>query len=1013
MKAHHWLTLALLCSAASASAQVASQTNAALVPAAADAYHPVQHGRDHIVWERYRPETNHLGRITIQTNRCVELQTGKHHLQNGRWVDSSEEIQLDPKGAVATNGPHKVGFTANINSPVSVAVITPDNTTLKIRPAGLVYFDFHARRSALIAELKDSGGLVVGTNQVLYPDAFTGLRADVRYTYKKSGLEQDVILLQRPPLPEAYGLNPTTTWLWVLTEFTDPPADIQVVREIRRGWKQSTVDKIIRIGGMSIGPGTAFSLGLGQDRRTGVPVEKHWTVIDDRTFLIEEVSFRRIVPHLRNLQASAEPAPGPGGSPTRRLASNTLFLPAVRVASASATNTVMQIARALPQMKGLVLDFDLQSGTDVVLQGDQTYVVTGTVNLTNTVIEGGTVVKYARGASLNLIGPVQCLTGPYRPAIFTALDDDSVGSPISTGPLDGTYADCALSLGLGGDLHHLNIRYAKEAIHCGNNDYSVNHSQFLFCGVGFHSETANFTNSNILMCQVATNFYGSFFHGLVEHLTSDQAVRLVWDYDFEYLPWCYSLPSSTLALVNTLTASITNGYGFPVAIHHAQNFPSAAGVFQTVGAASYYLVDGSTNRNTGTTNIQPALADSLKTKTTCPPIVYSNVTISTDTTFAPQAQRDTDTPDLGYHYDALDYAFKQTRVTNATLRLLPGTAVTAFGQYGIGLLSGSRLLSEGAPDSRNHIARYNLVQEGASTNWNGSGGSIVGDFLGGTPSAQAFFRFTDWSMPAQDGCHFSTWDRAMVNSFSDCQFHGGTFWILAPSIAITNCLFERVNASIDDSYSMPLSPVVANCLFYGGQLTVTHWESDDWVFRDNLFDQVQINQDGDFANAYSGYTPGTTRLSPTNANDVVASITYETGPLGNYYLPTNSSLINTGSAAANLVGLYHYTTQTNQLKETTSLVDIGYHYVAVNGSGVAADSDGDGFSDYLEDADGNGTYDASDPCNWAITDTDGDGVNDYWEWVQGRNPRVTGTVSDASDLIRLRVFTPLAGAGNP
>jgi len=79
--------------------------------------------------------------------------------------------------------------------------------------------------------------------------------------------------------------------------------------------------------------------------------------------------------------------------------------------------------------------------------------------------------------------------------------------------------------------------------------------------------------------------------------------------------------------------------------------------------------------------------------------------------------------------------------------------------------------------------------------------------------------------------------------------------------------------------------------------------------------------------------------------------------LGNYYLPTNSTLINTGSTNANLLGLYHFTSQTNQVKETNSVVDIGYHYVATDAYGNPLDSNSDGIPDYIED--GSGT-------NWAL-----------------------------------------------
>jgi hypothetical protein len=70
-------------------------------------------------------------------------------------------------------------------------------------------------------------------------------------------------------------------------------------------------------------------------------------------------------------------------------------------------------------------------------------------------------------------------------------------------------------------------------------------------------------------------------------------------------------------------------------------------------------------------------------------------------------------------------------------------------------------------------------------------------------------------------------------------------------------------------------------------------------------------------------------------------------------------LANRGSRAADLAGLYHFTTSTNQLKETNSPVDIGFHYVAVT-NGVPVDADGDGIPDYLEDANGNGAVNSGE-----------------------------------------------------
>src|SRR5262249_13975379 len=108
--------------------------------------------------------------------------------------------------------------------------------------------------------------------------------------------------------------------------------------------------------------------------------------------------------------------------------------------------------------------------------------------------------------------------------------------------------------------------------------------------------------------------------------------------------------------------------------------------------------------------------------------------------------------------------------------------------------------------------------------------------------------------------------------------------------------------------------------------------------------------------------------------------------LGNFYLPTNSPLINASALWATNVGLYHFTTQTNQTKEGSSLLDIGYHYVAVDGNGKPVDSDGDGLADYFEDTTGDGTYNSGDLSNWNSPDTDGDGISDFDEMLNHTDP---------------------------
>ena len=131
---------------------------------------------------------------------------------------------------------------------------------------GLSYFDTASGQSVLIAEVKDSIGQLTAPNQVVYEDAFTDFKADVQYTYTQTSFEQDVILRERPPLPEAYGLNSATTVLQVLTEFVSPPQPIIHENQISRcqGTRRDQTDGFWAD---ENGSGQAFDVGTVTGRR--------------------------------------------------------------------------------------------------------------------------------------------------------------------------------------------------------------------------------------------------------------------------------------------------------------------------------------------------------------------------------------------------------------------------------------------------------------------------------------------------------------------------------------------------------------------------------------------------------------------------------------------------------------------------------------------------------------------------------------------------------------------------
>jgi hypothetical protein len=166
-----------------------------------------------------------------------------------------------------------------------------------------------------------------------------------------------------------------------------------------------------------------------------------------------------------------------------------------------------------------------------------------------------------------------------------------------------------------------------------------------------------------------------------------------------------------------------------------------------------------------------------------------------------------------------------------------------------------------------------------------------------------------------------------------------------------------------------------NNQFLNGTVGLTYFNTNNNVWRlyDNLFDSVSLSVSSSSTNiaplnGNNGYYSTPILPASSGSNVTLASVDYQTGPLGKYYYPGSGtnlySLVNAGSRTADQAGLYHYTTQTNQTKETNSVVDIGFHYVAVTNN-VPIDTDGDGLPDYLEDRNGNGSYESgSGEIDW-------------------------------------------------
>jgi hypothetical protein len=926
----------------------------------------VQAGPYSKVWQRALLSTNADDIVTTNYQSYEELATGISYLSNGKYVDSVEQVEPVPGGAQAVQGRYQVQWALNANTPGgAVTVTTADGKQLASRVFGFAYYDVASGSNVAIAGLTNCNGSIVAPNQVLYAGAFSNVNADLLYTYTKAGLSQDIVLHQAPLGPDTYGLSDESTILQVYTEFFNPPQP-----QITAVTNANVIDdQILDFGDMKMGMGQALFLNAQDEPLTAGSVTKQWVQINNGTFLIESIPYQTISNQLQQLPQASNLKPGRGS--VRRLA----FLPSnpSRPGASVKGSTPMKLARAETTKPRLKLDYELlSSSANLTLQGDTTYLVTSLVNITGTTtIEGGTVVKYTNSASAQIATPnIVCLTAPYGPGVFTSMYDSSVGTVITNStntPARGvtTYLNVTVGEHQAPVFRNLRFSYAEQAISANINSSATSielwDSQFINCGTALYAglTTCGFP---IYAYNVLLSHCTNGFNGNTSGCFSVSAVNITADEVGTFL----LVPNENdCAATNCIFTSVTNLSGVSPFVNCCTN-ASSAGIYQPVGAGGYYLATNSTNRAVGTTKINTNLLADLQTLTTYPPVV-TNGWITTDYTFTPQVPRNTGAPDRGYHYFPIDWAVN-IQVSNATVTVVPGTVLAGCGSnYGVYLYSNGNIDGEGTATSPNYFVQYNTVQEQSNPNWTTTNWTALLLTPEVSGSSWVNFAFTDWSVLTANGL-INSYEIPTPFTLQDCQFYGGLLNAQGLVMSATNCLFQRVNFSATDLNAGNISIAFYNNLFWQGELSIGHFESGTFTFRDNFLDQTAYTQltnrgvskqiDLCSNNAYVTTNFGV--VLPENHDQIMtASPAFQTGWLGPYYYPTNFSptnvtLIHTGSQSAEAAGLYFYTVLTNNTIEGTNTVSIGFHYVATDTNGVPLDAGGGGAEDYLQDPNGNG-----------------------------------------------------------
>jgi hypothetical protein len=973
------------------------------------------------VWQRVEWSTNSLGRAVARTNELVEIATGLNHLSDEtppEWQPSREEWVAYPDGIVALTGRHKVILAPpnlTLGGCVEVDVLLPDGVSrLVSSPVSLGFYDPVDGKQLVLAEVKADCKPERGAamNEIVFRSCFDHIRGSIRFLYTKSGVHQHVVLEQRLELSPGFSDKSRLECYTVFAPNTPAP---QIQTRVLRREKDPVLralmvepdftDSQISFGGeMAMQAGKAFSLG-DEAEESAIRVGKQWTEIGGLPVLIEAVEFQPLEPLLEGLASVVRPNSGGlavNSSRQIKRAKEQARLPQQHY-RAFAKEQEIQLARHPLSPPAVVLDYELLgSGTNLVLKGGTTWFVSGLVNVTNLVIEGTAVVKVTNSPSAKIVvhGTVDCQTGPYRPAIFTSQYDTSVGESIGSGTL--TNYPGALVINTSGKvLRDLRISHATNGVALGfsGGQIGLTNVQFVSCkhAVDFdgNSEDTVHVRNGLFwgVTNVLNSGYDNFLRGA--HLTVNQCNKLFKIGNGNHNGEVYLTNSilANLAALGDADAFDGSHNGFYNSLVFGSSWlTNTSNPFQTVGVGAHYL--SATNFRDAGTPVGPALLVALPKKTAYPPVELTT-NFTGDTTLTLQAPRDTSPFDLGFHYDPIDFTISSAVLSNATLILtngvVLGTRPGANANPGILYLRGSgKLISEGLPQQPNVLARYLSVQEGRATNVNNEDFVYV-DSNATAPEIRC--RFTDWRAPSGSGEHLTIYNVTAPFSFRDGQFSGSSFFVKGTPVALTNCLWERVSVNLNDDEEA-VDRFLFNNQFKGGSLTLVRNGTGVTEVKDTLFDATTISQTGTITHDYNGYVTNQNRLSPNGAHDVLLpSALYASGALGNFYQTADFSLNNVGSRDAYTAGLFHYTTKTSQVMETNSVVDIGFHYMALNAASPW-DIDFDLIPDYADpDSDSNDGL----PDWWEQkymghlnetpgSDFDGDCLTNLFEYQQGSNP---------------------------
>ncbi|MDA7657885.1 hypothetical protein N8737_04210 [Verrucomicrobia bacterium] len=961
-------------------------------------YQVTELGPHHRKWQRLETITNLEGEKEEVVRSYTELGTGLNRwdANSQEWVESIELIEKFRGGAAALNGQQQVIFSSNIKNEGSVDILNPDGVRIRSSVLGFAYFDALTGEDAIIAEVKGSVGEIIPPNQIIYRDAFNDVEADVLYTYRRTGVVQDIILRENPPEPETFGLSNLTSRLEAMTEFFDVKSptkeekvlqrrvDDPVLRELME--MPDLTDETLGFGEMKMIEGTAFGLGGAADQEKGnrdpIYVGKKWEEIEGRKVLFESLEYETVEPFLKKL-------PRAGRKRAALERGDRLFGPEPLLADWSVPRELPQIAYLSPQSDpervveiamtrvderpGFVIDYTTISSwqSHFVFERGQTYLVTSWAYLTGVArFEGGSVIKY-NNSTLLIYEDVSFESTIRSPVIFTSMHDDSFGEVIagSSGvPPAAPYNSTYLYLSGRTDLvmENFHMKYGHWGIFStGGSGHRVSNATFTHChNPLIVSGTQGMVVENVLLHDFFEGIYCYYSSCSASHVTAHDGSHLV--------------KNGLLTLQNSLIVDVDSisSYSGRYASHNVE-VSSSSGVFESSGGGLHYLATGSPYRDLATATNNPTLEAELKTLTTSAPVeIPSGSSLGANTFWQGSVPLDDDAMlDLGYHYPKLDYVIDDVQLNpGVTLTVEAGTAL-GIASHGIHLEQSASLVLNGSPSDRIEFFSQSDFQESRTPGAPVYATPAYLSFNSGSPGGSLIavaIRYSDFNSGAGAAYEFLNSNGPLSQSVKDLTIRDSRFFhgvlsmndSVGTTQVILNNQFWETHLSLRGQQELDFrnNHVASSEMDY-----LQTSGSGLWTLKDNVFTELDPTVNGTLVNAGHGHNAyvntGERIGGTTHGSDLVlSSLAYESGPYGDYYQLSSSPLINAGSQGGDAAGLYHHTVLVGGAPEAlpgaVTVVDIGFHYPAIDaGTGELLDVDSDTLVNIVEDLNGNGLQD--------------------------------------------------------